>query len=352
MLCALIMAGGQGERFWPLSTEEKPKQFLNLLGPKSMLQITVERMQKLISLEKIFIVTGERYVKLIKEQIPNLPQRNIIIEPVGRNTAPCVALSALVIEKYYEASNIVVVPSDHLVVDEEKYLKVIKEADKFIDRNEETIVTIGIEPDRAETGYGYMKFDVNEKQELLDKLSIYKVIKFVEKPDVEKAERYIKDGSYIWNSGIFIWKSNHILKLTKKYLKNTFKILDELSITSDETFNKVLKEKYEFVDNISVDYGIMENAKNIYVIPSSFGWDDIGTWKAVERYRQKDINNNVCVGDIKNIESSNNIIMGNSKPIVVVGLNDIFVAETDKVIFVGNKQYIDNIKEIKTKLQN
>lgn len=352
MFCALIMAGGQGERFWPLSTEEKPKQFLNLLGPKSMLQITVERMEKLIPLEKIFIVTGERYVKLIKEQIPNLPEQNIIIEPVGRNTAPCVALAALVINKYYKDSTIVVVPSDHLVVDEEKYIKVIKGADEFISRNEESIVTIGIEPDRAETGYGYMKFNVNDKQGLSDKLNIYKVAKFVEKPNAEKAEEYIKDGSYIWNSGIFIWKSKHILKLTKKYLKNTFEVLSELSITSNENFNKVLNEKYKFADNISIDYGIMENVENIYVIPASFGWDDIGTWKAVERYRQKDINNNVCVGDIKNIESSNNIIMGNSKPIVVVGLNDIFVAETDKVIFVGSKQYIDNIKEIKTKLQN
>ncbi|AAK81012.1 mannose-1-phosphate guanylyltransferase [Clostridium acetobutylicum] len=348
MLCALIMAGGKGERFWPLSTDEKPKQFLKLLSDKTMIQMTVERLESLIDIEKIFVVTGERYVDILREQLPRLPKRNIIVEPVGRNTAPCIALSAFVINKYYKDASIVVLPSDHLIVNEDKLLDAIRSAEEFIEKNDNSIVTLGMEPTRAETGYGYIKS--GEVKEEISGFKIKKVDEFVEKPNKEKAEEYVKAGNFLWNGGMFIWKCSTIFKLTEKYLNKTYNILRSISEANGDEFNVLLKREYVKVDNISVDYGIMEKADSIYVIPCDFGWDDIGTWHAVERYRDKDEDNNVCVGDIKSIDSKNNILVGKKKPIVVVGLSDVFVVESDDIIFVGKKDDIERIKEIKKKV--
>ncbi|KHD35734.1 mannose-1-phosphate guanylyltransferase [Clostridium acetobutylicum] len=349
MLCALIMAGGKGERFWPLSTDEKPKQFLKLLSDKTMIQMTVERLERLIDIEKIFVVTGERYVDILREQLPRLPKRNIIVEPVGRNTAPCIALSAFVINKYYKDASIVVLPSDHLIVNEDKLLHAIRSAEEFIEKNDNSIVTLGMEPTRAETGYGYIKS--GEVKEEISGFKIKKVDEFVEKPNKEKAEEYVKAGNFLWNGGMFIWKCSTIFKLTEKYLNRTYNILRSISEANGDEFNVLLKREYVKVENISVDYGIMEKADSIYVIPCDFGWDDIGTWHAVERYRDKDEDNNVCVGDIKSIDSKNNILVGKKKPIVVVGLSDVFVVESDDIIFVGKKDDIERIKEIKKRVK-
>ncbi|OPJ60891.1 mannose-1-phosphate guanylyltransferase [Clostridium oryzae] len=350
MLCVLIMAGGKGERFWPLSTDEKPKQFLNLLGKDTMIQMTVNRMKKIVPIDRIFVVTGEKYVDLLRQQIPDLPERNIIVEPIGRNTAPCIALSALVIDKFYEDSEMVVVPSDHLVTEEDKFIKVIASSSEFVKKNQEAIVTIGIKPDRPEIGYGYIKANMKLKTGSILFSDFYKVDKFVEKPTLDRAKQYMLQHEYLWNSGMFIWKTKNILKLIQKYLPNTYEILEQLSKIAEEDFQKVLRDRYMDVDNISIDYGIMEKAENIYVAPAEFGWDDVGTWKSVERYREKDVNNNIGVGNIRCIEGSNNIIMGGNKPIVVVGLNDILVAETNDIIFIGKKENIVNIKETKKML--
>ncbi|KYH28017.1 MULTISPECIES: mannose-1-phosphate guanylyltransferase [Clostridium] len=356
MLTALIMAGGKGTRFWPLSTEEKPKQFLKLLSEDTMIQMTVKRLESLIPIDRIFIVTAKQYVNLVEEQLPMLPKRNIIVEPVGKNTAPCIALSAFIIDKCYKDATIAVLPSDHLISNDDKFIKTLNTAYEFVEKEKDAIVTLGMRPDRPETGYGYIKLKDEsgewkvKKQNSSRKFeNIYKVEKFVEKPNIEKAEEYLKDGNYLWNGGMFIWKTSTILNLTEKYLNNTYNILNEIAVTNEENFNEVLEEKYHQVDEISVDYGIMENANNIYVIPSDFGWDDIGTWYALERYREKDENNNICVGDVKNIDSCNNIVVGNNKPIIVTGISDVFVVESDDVIFIGNRESIDNIKEIREK---
>lgn len=348
MLCALIMAGGRGERFWPLSTDEKPKQFLKLIGDRTMIQMTVDRLTKLIPLERIFVVTGKRYVEVLRKQLPSLPLRNIIVEPVGRNTAPCIGLSAFMINKYYRNSSMVVLPSDHLIVDEEEFLKTIKAADEFIDNNEEAIVTFGMKPSRPETGFGYIKCGANEEN--INSYKIRNVEKFVEKPNIETAKKYLKEENFLWNGGMFIWKCSTVLKLTKMYLSKTYEVLNEIAASTEGGFEEVLEEKYPEVENISVDYGIMEKAKNMYVIPCDFGWDDIGTWYSVERYRDKDEDNNVCVGEIKNIDGKNNIVVANGKPIVVVGLSDVFVVESDDIIFVGKKEDVKRIKEIKKKV--
>lgn len=345
MLCALIMAGGKGERFWPLSTDKKPKQFLKLLDEETMIQMTVKRLKPLIPIERVFVVTGQRYVELVKEQLPELPEKNIIIEPVGKNTAPCIALSAFEIEKQYRDATIAVLPSDHLIRNEDEFRNVIDAANNFIQQTPHSIVTLGMRPDRPEIGYGYIKY--NKTQCIINGLKISDVEMFVEKPDIEKAEKYLKCGDFLWNGGMFVWKAKNILRLTEKYLKNTYDILKQIACTVEEEYEQRLSKEYPLVESVSIDYAIMEKAENIYVIPSEFGWDDVGTWYSVERYRDKDENNNVCVGNIININSKNNIIVGGNKPIIISGLEDIFVVESDEVILIGKKDDIKDIKEIK-----
>lgn len=342
MLCALIMAGGKGTRFWPLSTEEKPKQFLNLLGEETMIQMTVNRIKSIIPTERIFICTGKQYVTLVKEQLPDLPEENIIIEPYGKNTAPCIALSAFHIEKRVNNSTMLVLPSDHLIKNEKAFLEVIKSGELFVEDNEEAIITIGMRPDRAETGYGYINYSI-----LVDKKNnqdILKVNRFVEKPTKGKAESYLKDGSYLWNGGMFIWKSSNILNLTNKYINNTYRILEEICLTEDESYSQILEEKYNLVDDISVDYGIMEKTKGIYVIPGDFGWDDVGNWSSIQRYDRKDTYGNVFKAEGKVYNSSNNIILANKK-IILNGVENIIMVETEDYILVSSKDKEQDIKK-------
>lgn len=345
MLCALIMAGGKGTRFWPLSTEEKPKQFLNLIGEDTMIQMTVNRIKPIIPMERIFVCTGEMYVDLVKEQIPELPERNIIVEPEGRNTAPCIALSAFVIKKYYKDANMVVLPSDHLIEDEEEFIRVIESADKFVNNNDEAIITLGMEPSRPETGYGYIRYG-NQKQ-TVNTHEVIKVDAFVEKPNKEKAEEYIQEGNYLWNGGMFLWSVNNILAQLKKHSYNTYNALERIGIINEEYLQEFINSNYEYTEAISIDYAVMEKSKNIYVIPSRFGWDDVGSWEALDRYREKDEDGNVLVGSAKVLDSHDNLVISSNHNIVVEGLKDIYVIENDGKILVGLKSNVANVKELK-----
>ncbi|WP_461207113.1 mannose-1-phosphate guanylyltransferase [Clostridium sp. DL1XJH146] len=351
MLCAVIMAGGKGTRFWPLSTEEKPKQFLDLFGKETMIQMTVSRLRKMIPIERIFIVTGKKYGNLVKQQIPDLPERNIIQEPVGKNTAPCIGLAALVIEKYYKDATLIVLPSDHLISDDEMFIKTVKVAEEFIQDKINAILTLGIKPKRAETGYGYIEF--TKERMILDDFEIRKVHAFVEKPNKEKAKEYYEDGHYLWNAGMFIWKTSTILNMTKEYLSSTYDILSEIVATSDNEFQAVLDRRYSEVEDISVDYGIMENAQNIYVLPVDFGWDDVGTWYSVERLSSKDDTSNSVLSENKvfSINSSNNTIVSISKPIVLAGISDMMIVESENLILISHKTLIDDIKNIKEEVE-
>ena len=232
MLCALIMAGGKGTRFWPLSTEEKPKQFLNLLGNETMLQMTYNRINKLVPKERIFISTGLKYKDLVFEQLKGISQENIIIEPESRNTSACICLSSLYIKKKFDNCNVIVLPSDHLIKNENEFIDTISYANQFLIENNTGIVTFGIKPNRPETGYGY----INSKFNNVNKIS--KVNSFVEKPDYSTALKYISDGNYYWNSGIFVWNVNVILNLIKKFLNNTYEVLSPiLDLSFDECEN-------------------------------------------------------------------------------------------------------------------
>lgn len=335
------MAGGKGTRFWPLSTEEKPKQFLSLFGEDTMLQMTVKRIEKLLPIERIFVVTAKNYVRLVKEQLPNLPERNIIVEPVGKNTAPCIALSAFIIRKYYGNATIAVLPSDHLIKNNDKFINILITADKFVEDNNNAIVTLGMIPDRPEIGYGYIR--CKEDSQLINNEEIVSVERFVEKPTLEKAQEYIQDNHYLWNGGMFIWKTDNILDLTKRYLNETYSVLNEIAASSEEEFESVLEEKYNQVQGISVDYGIMENAKDIYVIPCDFGWDDVGNWSSIERYNPKDSEGNVKSNNSYSYKSESNIVLTKKKTLLN-NVKDLIIVETDDYIMISTKDKEQEIK--------
>ena len=345
MLCALIMAGGKGTRFWPLSTEEKPKQFLNLIGEETMIQMTVNRIKPIIPIERVFVCTGEMYVDLVKEQLPELPEQNIIVEPEGRNTAPCIALSAFVIKKYYKDANMIVLPSDHLISDEDEFRNVIKNADEFVKENKEAIITLGMEPTRPETGYGYIRYGKDEK--VINNHKVIKVDAFVEKPNKEKAKAYIKEGNYLWNGGMFLWGADNILNQIEKYSNDTYKALKDIETVANEEIQELINNNYHKTEAISIDYAVMEKSDSIYVVPSRFGWDDVGSWEALDRYREKDDKGNVLVGNAKVVDSHGNLVISSSHDIVVEGLKDIYVIENDGKILVGHKSNVANVKELK-----
>lgn len=345
MLTALIMAGGKGTRFWPLSTEEKPKQFLNLIGEETMIQMTVNRVKSIIPIERIFVCTCQMYVELVKEQLPELPNRNIIIEPYGRNTAPCITLSAIIIDRYYNDSNMVVLPSDHLIKDEEEFRNTILAADEFIKEKDESIITLGMNPSRPEVGYGYIKYS----DEILksNDFRVIKVDSFVEKPNLDTAKRYLREGNYLWNSGMFIWSINNVINQIRMYSQNTYNALINIKEASEESLQQIINENYENTESISIDYAVLEKSKDVYVIPSNFGWDDVGSWEALDRYREKDDLGNILVGQSKVIKANNNLVISSNNRVVVEGLSDIYVIENDGKVLVGHKSNVANVKELK-----
>lgn len=335
--CVLIMAGGKGTRFWPKSTEEKPKQFISLIEERTMIQLTVDRVRNILPIENIFVATGEKYVSLVKEQIPDLPDRNIIVEPIGRNTAPCILLASLYIKQIYNNCNIAVLPSDHLIKNEKAFLDILQTANEFVKGNKESIVTIGITPDRPETGYGYIKYNKTENN------TVVKVEKFVEKPNLERAREYLETKEYLWNAGMFIFNVDYMLKELENNYNETYNLLQQLPSISDEKYSEILNEIYPNCESISIDYAVMEKSDNIYVIPSNFGWDDIGTWKSLERYLKEDENKNFIKGQASTYDSLNNILYAENKKIIVIGLDDIYCIETEDKIVIGKRDSMDKL---------
>ena len=324
MLCALIMAGGKGTRFWPLSTEEKPKQFLNLIGENTMIQMTINRIKPIIPMERIFVCTGEMYVNLVKEQIPDLPERNIVVEPEGRNTAPCIALSAMVIDRYYKNANMVVYFRS-LNKDEDEFRNTILAAHNFINDKDEAIVTLGMNPTRPEVGYGYIKY--SDETLKSNGFRVIKVESFVEKPNLDTAKKYLREGNYLWNGGMFIWSINNIINQIKIYSPDIYNSLINIKEVSENKLQESINKSYENTESTSIDYAVLEKSKDVYVIPSNFGWDDVGNWEALDRYRDKDEAGNVLVGKSKAIKANNNLVISSNNSVVVDGLNDIYIIE-------------------------
>ena len=343
MLCVLIMAGGIGSRFWPQSTEKMPKQFLKLLGDKSMIQMTYERMKKVTSEENIFIVTNKNYVNLVKEHIKGINSNNIICEPCSKNTAPCILLSSLYLKKMYDETNVICVSSDSYIGKEDEFVKKINIANDFITREKKAIVTLGIKPTRAETAYGYIKY---EKSNTVPN----KVIKFVEKPNLEIAKEYFLSGNYIWNASMFIYNNNSMLEEIKNDLPNEYNLLKDLPSVTDANYDEFLAENYAKCSKISIDYAVMEKSLHVYTIPSDINWDDVGSWKALERYTSSDNNGNIIKGETKLINSHNNVIYGNDKKIVLVNVDELYCIDSSDVIIIGKKDDIDKVHTLKDEI--
>ncbi len=349
MLTAVIMAGGKGERFWPKSRTKIPKQFLGLTGEDTMIQATVKRVNKLIPYEHIYIITGKDYAKLAAEQIPQIPFENIIVEPEGRNTAPCIGLAAIHIEEADPEALMVVLPADHLIGDEEKFVKLLESAADLAEDGE-NLVTLGVKPERPETGYGYIR--------LADKKGDYKgnpayaVKAFREKPNFETAQYYLESGEYLWNSGMFIWKVSTIRKKIREFIPDLDLGLDVIkNAIGSDNYQEVLRKEYAAFESTSIDYSIMEKASSIYVFPGDFGWDDVGSWTSLERLFPTDKEGNVVRGRAIGVDTRNCIIEASGKLIATVGLEDVIVIDTDDVIMICPKDKAQQVKELLQKLK-
>ncbi len=339
---ALIMAGGRGERFWPKSRQTMPKQFLALTDSgKTMIQLTVDRISPLVEREDIYISTNRDYKKLVMEQLPQIPEENIICEPVGRNTAPCIGLGAIHMAEKYGDAVMLVLPSDHLIKNTPIFLNTLEDASQTAEQGE-NLVTVGITPDAPETGYGYIQFSPDQ---MLGRA--YRVDHFVEKPDLDTAKEYVASGKYLWNSGMFIWKISTILDNLKEYLPVVYDGLMRIRESMNaENGQKVLETVFQQLPDESIDYGVMEKAKNIYILGGAFGWDDVGSWLAVGRLQKSNEFGNVISGNAVTVDTRNSIIQGGNKLIATVGLQNIIIVDTEDALLVCDKGSAGNIKKV------
>ncbi len=349
MVVAVVMAGGKGERFWPKSRARLPKQLLDFTGQGTMIQQTVERVQKIIPYERVYIVTGREYAEPISRQLPALPAGNILVEPMGRNTAPCIGLASLYIEEVDPEAVMVVLAADHLIRDKGRFLEVLEAGTKMGEKDDH-VVTIGITPTHPETGYGYIKYA--DEYSRVNGKSIYRVEKFTEKPNLETARQFIASGSYLWNSGMFIWKVSTIRALIKQHMPKLHEGLERIKSALGTAFEQeVLEEEYARFDKISIDFGVMEHAKDVFVIPGDFGWDDLGSWPALSRVRGVDKNGNVIIGRQVGIDTKDCIIESPKKVVATIGLDNLIIVETDDVLMVCSKDRAQDVKEILQRLR-
>lgn len=347
----VIMAGGVGSRFWPLSRTRTPKQFLDILGTgKSLLRQTFERFTKICPTENIYIVTNEIYGIQVAEQLPEIRPEQILAEPLRRNTAPCIAFSNYKIKQSNPDANIIVAPSDHLILDEEKFVKVMKESLEFTAQSN-GLLTLGMNPSRPETGYGYIQV-TQEKPEAFPTIS--KVKTFTEKPDKETAQAFLDSGEFFWNSGIFIWNLKSIDKAFEKHqpnIANAFKPQNEIETAEDEL--QFIEKAYAECKSISIDNGIMEHADNVYVYCTDFGWSDLGTWDSLYEHLQKDEKQNALKGEnILSYDNENTLInVPDDKLVVAQGLEGYIVAESDGILLICKRneesklrQFVNDVK--------
>lgn len=338
-----IMAGGIGSRFWPVSRHEYPKQFLDILNTgKTLIQATFDRFAQFIPLENIYVVTSHQYKKFVAEQLPSMSEENIVCEPSRKNTAPCVAyISYKLLQKNPEA-NLICAPADHLIMDDTSFVKVCIEALGFTEENN-ALLTLGIKPFQPNTGYGYIQY---EQYAVSD--NVYKVKTFTEKPDLELAKTFLASGDFLWNAGIFVWQVKTIVSAFEKYLPEMHEIFEGASKAMNTPKEEEAMELvYPLCVNISIDYGILEKANNVYVIPSSFGWSDLGTWGSAYENLDKDYMDNAVAGEnIILFDSTKNVVHSTGdKLILLQGLEDFIVVDTPDALLVCKKDKEQHIKE-------
>ncbi len=342
----VIMAGGVGSRFWPMSTDNFPKQFIDILGcGRSLLQLTADRFREVCPPENMWVVTSAAYGNLVKEQLPGIAHDHILLEPCRRNTAPCIAYVSWKIKAKNPKANIVVTPSDHVVMDVREFVRVIRSAMKFT-ADSDAIVTLGMQATRPETGYGYIEGDLT--MACPSNKEVYRVDAFKEKPDLETAKRYIQRKNCFWNAGIFVWNVSTIVNALRVYQPVMSKIFERmLPYYYTDKEQELVDEFFPTCENISIDYAVMEKVDEIYVLPASFGWSDLGTWGSLHDNMPKDAHNNVCIGSGIHLYESRNCIVHTTqeKKVVVQGLDGYIVVEKDNTLLICRLSEEQRIKD-------
>lgn len=343
------MAGGVGSRFWPVSTESFPKQFHDMLGTgDTLLQKTFQRLNKLIPTENIFILTNEKYNDLVLQQLPEVKQKQVVLEPAMRNTAPCILYASLKIQKLNPDAVMIVAPSDHWIEDETAFTQNVQQAFQFCEQND-ALMTLGIKPTFPNTGYGYIEFG-NDSEE-----NISEVIQFREKPDYDTAKQFLAQGNFLWNAGIFMWSASSVINAFKNNQPELFQHFNKgMDLYNTDAEAEFIEGNYAKAENISVDYAIMESSKNVYVIPATFDWNDLGTWGSLYDKLDKDQNQNAVVNAKTLVEdaSGNMIRTAKEKVVVVDGLNDYIIVDKDEVLLIFPKTKEQDIKKVLQNVKN
>lgn len=345
----VIMAGGIGSRFWPMSTTEKPKQFIDVMGVgRTLLQLTYDRFNGICPAENVWVVTNADYVELVSEQLPDIPISNILSEPCRRNTAPCIAYVSWRIKKKDQNANIVVSPSDHLVVNTDEFQRVIGNALQYVSETD-AILTLGMSPSRPETGYGYIQADMTQSS--MRNTEIFKVNAFKEKPNLETAQEYIKHNNYFWNAGIFIWNVKTIVNAFRMYSPGISRIFENMyDILGTDAEQKEIDIHYGDCENISVDYAILEKADEIFVYPADFGWSDLGTWGSLHTLSKKDDFGNAIISKNAKMYDSKNCIVNveGGRKVIVHGLDGYIIAERNGQLLICKLSEEQRIKEFQS----
>jgi mannose-1-phosphate guanylyltransferase len=352
----VIMAGGGGTRLWPASREANPKQFQKLVGNKSLLQQTYARARKIVSAKDIIIATNKSFVKEIRKELPGFPLKNFVLEPAKRDNAAAVGLNCL--EIAYRLATLrevmVMLPADHVIGNFKKFKQLIRAGVAYVSKNPEYVVTLGIKPSYPETGYGYIEAGNahSRTSSAHPALQIYEVKRFVEKPDLEKAKKYISNGSYYWNSGMFVWQVGNMLALYQKHLPEIYKGLMKIKASLGKAdYTKKLAQIYPTLPKTSVDFGILEKVKKIAVLPASdLGWNDIGNWAAVYDLSPKDKLGNAFKGTVVSLDSQNNLIHSKKKLVAALGVNNLVLIETDDALLISFKDRVHEVKKLLEKL--
>ncbi|MBI4536018.1 MAG: mannose-1-phosphate guanylyltransferase [Ignavibacteriae bacterium] len=346
-VCAVIMAGGVGTRFWPRSRERSPKQLLEILGKGTMIQNTVKRLDKFIDPENVFIVTNKIQKGLVAKQLPNVREENIVVEPVGRNTAPCIGLAALHVLRIDPSAVMLVLPADHLIQDVVEFQRVIELAVE-IAHGSGNLMTIGIHPTHPETGYGYIQmYNEDGKHNPYFSKGVYKVKTFAEKPNLQVAERFLASGDFLWNSGMFVWRADAILRSIKQCLPDLHSELMKIGTAiGTPQYQSTLEMVYGVIRGISVDYGVMEKSEDVFVIPGQFGWSDIGSWDEVYRIAGKDDRGNSINGRVIHRDTNNSFVYSENRVIATIGVSDLIIVDTGDALLVCKRGRSQDVKEI------
>lgn len=341
---AVIMAGGKGERFWPLSTSKTPKQVLSLVGGKPMIQMAVERVDGIIPPERVIVVTSADLVDVTCKAAPQLPERNVIGEPFGRDTAAAVALASAIVKSRTPNGVFCILTADHVIKNQDLFRATLMESARIAENND-VLITMGIKPTFPSTGFGYIEFSSDVEND--GRIEFKKADKFVEKPDTETAAGYIKAGNYCWNSGMFIWSVKSIQTAFGKYQPQLMAMADAMETVVDSAeFNNKLREEYEKLGKISIDYAIMEHAENIIMARGTFGWFDVGSWPALKDHFDSDLNGNIFIGDVEAIDSSSNIVFSEERLTTLIGVDNLVVVQAGNATLICSKDRAQDVKQM------